>query len=237
MSAARNVTDDSSTPTDSIHKCDTVPPPDGEDDAYNAPTKMSPMARGLVEQLMAQAEAMVATGTFESAPPPKSGERALKARRGDGSQAPALIIPPPAAIPRVYDDIDDADDEGNRLDPTSLVVPNLTGQSGGTKLLDITESSVREAYPRPASAPASVPVHAPAADVADALEAAPAPVQASAPSVRPLVFAPLLDISSFEEEPAKLSSAAQLVISLGAIVAVLSLVALAVYLLFFASVS
>src|SRR3954449_918992 len=69
MSAAPRT--DSSTPEDGIHKCDTVPPPDGEADAYNAPTKIGDMARGVVDQLMAQAEAM----TGQESLPPKSGER------------------------------------------------------------------------------------------------------------------------------------------------------------------
>lgn len=134
MSAARKTDssgssvsrDDASTPGEGIHKCDTVPPPEGEDDAYSAPTKIGPLA--LVEQLMAQAEGMA--GRFDSAPPPKSGERPLAARKPHTTDPPAFVIPPPAAIPRMYDE-----DEGDQLDPTSM--SDHPQQSGGTKLIEV----------------------------------------------------------------------------------------------------
>jgi len=143
MSAARktdssgsSVSSDSSTPGDGIHKCDTVPPPEGEADAYNAPTRIGPMAHGLIEQLMAQAEAM--TGTGRETAPPKSGERPLAARKPLPSGPPIVMAPPPAAIPRVYDAQDDGDD-GDQLDPTSMF--NQSHQSGATKLLEIAPTA------------------------------------------------------------------------------------------------
>jgi hypothetical protein len=39
-----------------IYKVDTVPPPDGEDDAYSAPTKVGVMAESLVKEIMHAAE-------------------------------------------------------------------------------------------------------------------------------------------------------------------------------------
>jgi hypothetical protein len=132
MSAARKTDSsgsssvtDASTPGDGIHKCDTVPPPAGEDSAYDAPTKVGEL--GLVQQLMAQAEGM----RFDTAPPPKSGERPLTTPKPKAiaSEPPVVeVIPPPAAIPRIYDASDDGD-ESNAGQPQ---------QSGATKLLDVS---------------------------------------------------------------------------------------------------
>lgn len=51
MSAAFDTRDSD----ESIHRMDTVPPPDGEDDAYSAETKVGAMAEGMMEALMASA--------------------------------------------------------------------------------------------------------------------------------------------------------------------------------------
>jgi hypothetical protein len=177
MSAARktdssgsSVSSDSATPDEGIHRCDTVPPPDGETDAYNAPTKIGPMARGMVDQLMAQAEAMQGIDST----PPKSGERPLPARKPKPSDPPVVVSPvpaPQAALPappapegiaRMYD----ASDEGDTFDPTSLLgeaqaqAQGQPQQSGSTKLLEVSVvSGVASIAPAPmASVPSTPPV-------------------------------------------------------------------------------
>ena len=90
---------------EAIHKMETIPPPEGEDDAYSAATKIGPMARGLVEALMAKAQAE----ENGSLAPPVSATR-------------SMVIPKPAPLPavqRVYDELED----GDAFDPTALFGP------------------------------------------------------------------------------------------------------------------
>ncbi len=54
MAAARKQDDDDS--DGAIHKMDTLPPPEGEDDACSAATKVGPMARAMIEAMMAKAQ-------------------------------------------------------------------------------------------------------------------------------------------------------------------------------------
>ena len=97
----------------SIYIVDTVPPPAGESDAYNAPTKVGPMAAAVVNEMMHAAEKKAA----------ELSERA-KARRADQSavdgareKAPPSkpttgsgdVRPPSAPPQRMYEE----DDEDN----------------------------------------------------------------------------------------------------------------------------
>ena len=65
---------------DGIYRVDTVPPPPGEGDAYNAPTRIGPMAGAIVEELLAQSkrdeeqQAAKARSEHSTAPPPKLDE-------------------------------------------------------------------------------------------------------------------------------------------------------------------
>lgn len=127
---------DASTPGDGIHRCDTVPPPEGEADAYNAPTKVGPMARGQIERLMAQSEVAEPTPKEDGAP--RSGQRTAL-REAAAVAASVVAVPVPAAIPRIYADDDDDDLQGPR-------------QSGQTQLLEVkvakrAEASVSSAPP------------------------------------------------------------------------------------------
>lgn len=190
MSAFRDVKADSSTPTDGIHRCDTVPPPDGESDAYNAATKVGPS--DLIAQLMAQAEAMVEKA--HSSLPPVSGDRAraggpLAARRAEPpGDPPAELVPPAPPIARVYDDQDD--DGGDMLDPTSLFGQT---QSGATVLLDVSIANVMDGLARGAKV-TSRPPAAPRAGFASPL--APPPL---APALAPEAQFAQLDADDSEE--------------------------------------
>src|SRR5687767_12438894 len=41
---------------DGIYRVQTVPPPDGSSDVYNAPTKVGPMATSVIQELIEQAQ-------------------------------------------------------------------------------------------------------------------------------------------------------------------------------------
>jgi hypothetical protein len=170
-----------------------VPPPDGEDSAYNAPTKVGEL--GLIHQLMAQAEGMAEgmPARIDTVPPPQSGERSLttpkpKAIAPEGRQAPAQVIPAPAAIPRMYEAYDDGDEQSGLQ------------QSGGTKVMEVGPP------PSVAAASASVP---------------PVPVVAvasSAPPVGAETIAVQLDAYRASTRPASTASDAKLVFVVCALV-------------------
>ena len=103
------------------------------DDAYSAPTKVGPMAKALVDMMMAEAEAPVRRSA--TPPSPVSEIRALGPARPQGSK-PSL--PPPGIhdVPRLFDESEDED--GDHLDPSSLFGPK---QSGATVLLDLSQVS------------------------------------------------------------------------------------------------
>jgi hypothetical protein len=90
----------SSNDDDGIYRVDTVPPPQGESDVYNAPTKVGPMAGAIVEEIVAQAR--------------REAEQAAAASRPSGTAGPAMGKP---------------DDEAVVVDPAQLLnVEALTAQ-------------------------------------------------------------------------------------------------------------
>ena len=111
MAAARKKDDDDS--DGAIHKMDTLPPPEGEDDAYSAATKVGPMARAAVEAMMAKAQ----VDENSSLPPPASFTRGVTLPKP--ARLPALEEAHTDEVQRVYDDGDD----GDLFDPTALLVP------------------------------------------------------------------------------------------------------------------
>jgi hypothetical protein len=66
-----------------IYKVDTVPPPAGEGDAYNAPTRVGPMGAAVVEEMMHAAERK-ATELIQAAE-----EKKVSARQGRAASQPA----------------------------------------------------------------------------------------------------------------------------------------------------
>lgn len=54
-SGVSDMEDDERDSDDAIFKVDTVPPPPGDDDAYNAPTRVGPMSKDALEELIQQA--------------------------------------------------------------------------------------------------------------------------------------------------------------------------------------
>jgi hypothetical protein len=118
-----------------VYKVDTVPPPEGEDDAYSAPTRVGPMAEAAAQELMRQAEIAsgLAPGSLSGGasgpptkPPPvskpasppssKGRSRLFASNTSNGPSAPApepvelapeALVEEAAPPPRVYDDDDD----------------------------------------------------------------------------------------------------------------------------------
>lgn len=161
MAAARKKDEDDS--DGAIHKMDTLPPPEGEDDAYSAATKVGPMARAAVEAMMAKAQA----DENSSLPPPASFTRGVTLPKP--ARLPALEAPPPAelAIDKVYDEVED----GDLFEPTALLA-TLPPATRNTPAI--------EHAPLPDTRPAATA--APAAPAAVASPVAPAPTPRRGPS-------------------------------------------------------
>jgi hypothetical protein len=64
MGAAKNVG------TDEIYRCDTLPPPDGEDSAYSAATKVGEMPSWVLEAMRFTAPSVGDEAEVDSTPPP-----------------------------------------------------------------------------------------------------------------------------------------------------------------------
>jgi hypothetical protein len=70
---------------DVIHRVDTVPPPDGDDDAYNAATRIGPLAEAAVKEMMVAAEAAAPSSGRSGL---SLGRREAEAKAPEGSKAP-----------------------------------------------------------------------------------------------------------------------------------------------------
>lgn len=84
---------------DAVYKVDTVPPPDGDDDAYSAPTKIGPMASAVVNELiMAKRQEEEAAASQKK---PRVGEnKDHKEEALDENDIEAeLAFPPPPKVP------------------------------------------------------------------------------------------------------------------------------------------
>ena len=82
-----------------IFRVDTVPPPAGEADAYNAPTRVGPMAAAVVEEMMVasvrKAEGLTRAAEAKAAASLKKGVEEAKA--AEAARATARPSPPAAA--------------------------------------------------------------------------------------------------------------------------------------------
>jgi hypothetical protein len=90
-----------------IYKVDTVPPPQGEDDAYSAPTKVGVMASAIVGELLMQgqreADAPSPEAEVKTVPPPPPVVEAVNVVEATKVEvaAPEAEAEPVAAPPRV----------------------------------------------------------------------------------------------------------------------------------------
>lgn len=91
---------------DSIHRVDTIPPPDGEGDAYNAPTKVGPMADSVMKEMLHAAELKAAELAQRSsdkmdAVKAKQKEEGAAAAAAASEKPPATSEKPPVSAPPV----------------------------------------------------------------------------------------------------------------------------------------
>jgi len=95
---------------DGIFKVETVPPPEGETDVYNAPTRVGVLAGSIVEEIVQQARRQAGTASSDS--PPSDGEPAVVdpmkllaveqlAARGGAALRPAAVPSDDLGIPQV----------------------------------------------------------------------------------------------------------------------------------------
>lgn len=103
---------------DQIHRVDTVPPPDGEGDAYSAATKVGPMAEAVVKEMMHAAGVKAAELKARSDKKPETAGGGARAASDSAKPAPPSAPPRPSAprppAPQVRVDprveVDDATD-------------------------------------------------------------------------------------------------------------------------------
>lgn len=128
----------------SIFKVDTVPPPAGDGDAYNAPTKVGPVSAEAWVELIKQADATAKkaaegqesledAGPHSKPPisrqpgsvpkPTSGGATAASVASPTTNDAPASTPhstePPPGDIPRVYDNEDSDEHAATMLNPNA----------------------------------------------------------------------------------------------------------------------
>ena len=96
------MSDDEKEDGPAIYRVETIPPPDGEDDAYSAPTKVGPMADAAVRELMQAAERRAAelSRRRRRRPPRLQKSRPRFPRRCPSSQPGSLRPPRPPSRPR-----------------------------------------------------------------------------------------------------------------------------------------
>lgn len=142
---------------DGIYRADTVPPPDGGDDAYNAPTRVGLMAATVVNEMLVAAQA---AQSAERVPATK-----VKARNGEGVDGGELddrdieaeldptAFPPPPRLPTA-----EPMREGKAQaasDPPSLRTPPAPVFSSPPSNAPPLDSSAPVAPPPPAAAPST----------------------------------------------------------------------------------
>jgi hypothetical protein len=102
-----------------MYRVETVPPPAGESDAYNAPTKVGPMPAATIAAMMQEAERHVAENNARAAkkvaaatpPIPREEPESEPKVKAAAPEPPTdhQPIAPPQELPKIYDDADDED--------------------------------------------------------------------------------------------------------------------------------
>lgn len=127
-----------------LYRVDTVPPPAGQSDAYNAPTKVGPMPAATIAAMMQEAERQVAENNARaakkvaaSAKPipreePETPQKVAVAAAVPEAEIEAAPAPDPAApqeppapehIPKIYSEEDDEDKAATLLSPFAKPPP------------------------------------------------------------------------------------------------------------------
>jgi hypothetical protein len=120
-----------------LYRADTVPPPPGESDAYNAPTKVGPMSTAAVAAMMREAERKGGDVSAVAVQQPR--ERATPARASDSPAAEAEI----GEVPKVYDELDEDDKAATLLSPR--VKPPVTAPTSSPIVDGVRAKSGRDA--------------------------------------------------------------------------------------------
>jgi hypothetical protein len=147
-----------------LYKVDTVPPPAGESDAYNAPTKVGPMAASVVAEMMKSA--VEAPPTSQPKPTPFGQNEAPTSQRARLAEAAAAAggSVPAAEVPRLYDvyeSQEDAEEDKAATMVSTLAKPPLvtpTSPREPTVLDDMGPPSAGRLTPPPTSAFTQEPV-------------------------------------------------------------------------------
>lgn len=84
---------------DAVYKVDTVPPPDGDDDAYSAPTKIGALASAVVNELIVAKERESAEVKAASKAKPRVGNGGEVDTLDDNDIEAELAFPPPPKVP------------------------------------------------------------------------------------------------------------------------------------------
>jgi hypothetical protein len=84
---------------DAVYKVDTVPPPDGDDDAYSAPTRIGPMASAVVNELIMAKSRESAEVAAASQVKPRIGENSPEEALDENDIEAELAFPPPPKLP------------------------------------------------------------------------------------------------------------------------------------------
>lgn len=87
---------------DAVYRVDTVPPPDGDDDAYSAPTRVGPMAATVVNELIVAARTAEVAAASQAKPKPKKDDGTVGVLDEDDIEA-ELAFPPPPKVPAAGD--------------------------------------------------------------------------------------------------------------------------------------
>lgn len=175
---------------DAVHKVDTVPPPDGDSDAYSAETKVGPVTQDAWAELIRKA-AEEGERNAKSGPASSARPRADRAPPSTRDAAPTSSVKANATdndvekpLPRIYSEEDDADDAATVLGSAAKPVQIPPAQAAPGH---VTRSASPLAAPfgaNPTVTPSSTPhVWPPLA--APGLQQTAVPFAASRPPVAP----------------------------------------------------
>ncbi len=175
---------------DSIHKVDTVPPPAGDGDAYNSPTKVGPVSQDAWAELIRKANEEGERNAAASGPasrpfPPKSQAPSSDKAPVSSSKPASSAAAPNAPLPRVYDENDD-DDAATVLSEQARAQLGVPSAAPPAPPPTPPAASTAPAPPAPEPPPSVVPTPS----AAPAALAAPASASVPPRVVRPLAFPP-----------------------------------------------
>lgn len=164
---------------DGIHRMDTVPPPDGEGDAYNAATRVGPMADAVVKEMMHAAGLKAAEMSERAAGKAKAAGKASTSTPPVAAAAPAVEERASSTGPVARTPIASAASAVSAGSAASAAVPAPAGVAAPAAAPAAAAAVAKPARP-PAAATAKAVVAAPGA--AGAPPAPPRPVAPARPA-------------------------------------------------------